>query len=105
MNEPVTRDVIVEVIGAATAALERQLGERFDGLRRHLDEKLLEIGADLDLALDRLDRFETSLGETKALVTKISRERFRDVRREQAATDRIEAIERRLAALEKGTTP
>jgi hypothetical protein len=101
---PAVRAVIIDAVGGLV-----------QGLQRHLDQQILELQADVDLAVDKLDSFEidvkVELKDIKTHVTKLSRERFRDVRREELSRERelsalteIEALKFRVSKLEKGPT-
>lgn len=92
MDEEKMRAVIVEAVGAAFQTLEKRLGERLE-----------DLAVDLEALGARFDYFESELREIKHHVAKLSREDIRDRRRIQSLTERVEALERRLA--ETGKTP
>jgi len=81
------------IFEAVTAAVE--------GLQRHLDEQVLELQADVDSALEKLDAIEIDVKDVRVHVAKLSREQIKDHRRDQALSKRLADIERRLAIVEK----
>jgi hypothetical protein len=93
------------------AMMLETMGGLVQGLQRHLDQQILELQADVDVALDKLDSLAIDVKDTRVQVTKLSRERFRDVRRDELSRERelsnlteIEALKFRVSKLEKGSS-
>lgn len=93
MVEERIRALIVEAIGSAFETLEKRLGERLD-----------ELAIDIEAVNQRLDYFSvelrTDMKEVKHHLAKLSREDIRDRRRIQTQSDRLDALEKRMRALE-----
>lgn len=84
------------------AAVFDAVTEAIAGLQRHIDEQILELQADIDLALDKLDSIEIDLKDTRVQVAKISRELIKDRRRDETTAKRIAEHDRRITSIEKG---
>lgn len=104
------RAVITEAVGAA-----------FKSMQSQVSEQLLELQADVTLALDKLDGLEVDvrdmriqvdqldgkvtglaidMKDTRTQVAKLSREFMKDKLRDEATAKRLTEIERRLAVQE-----
>lgn len=78
------------------------VGGLVQGLQRHLDEQIIELQADVDTALEKLDSLGIDVKETRLHVAKLSREQVKERRRDETVSKRLADIERRLTSIEKG---
>lgn len=94
-TQQVALDAVTKIVSGVTLSLERQLRGQ-----------LVEMQADLDLALDKLDCLEHDVRENRTLSTQIRREMMKDVRRTEAeqkraiaTTTEVEALKYRIGEL------
>lgn len=69
--------MILDTVGALVKALQG-----------HLDDQHLERQADVDLIFDKLDRMDMDVKATRVQVSKLSRERFKEVRQHETIRER-----------------
>lgn len=63
-----------EELQTLRAMLVETVGGAIDGMQRHLDDQILELQADVDSALEKLDSIEIDLRDVKLHVAKLSPE-------------------------------
>lgn len=72
------------------------VSELVAGLQKHLDEQILELQADLDTALDKLDAIGIDTRNVQRQEAKIGREWMKSQRREAELRLRVEELERKV---------
>ena len=92
MSDDTLRELIFDAVTAAVGSLQK-----------HLSDQILELQADVDTALGKLDSIELDVKDTRLQVAKLSREQMKDHRRDESVSKRLGEVERRLSALEKST--
>lgn len=98
------RAMMVEVVGAATAELGRQLGGRIDELGVRLEEVIRRV----DVIVDDLEDVERSLrkelDDLRTRIVQIARRQFREMKAEEDVRVRLGVLEKRLSDLESRGT-
>lgn len=77
------------------------VGGLVQALQQHLDQQILELQADVETALEKLDSIELDVKDTRLQLAKVSREQIKDRRRDEAVAKRLDETDRRLTSLEK----
>lgn len=92
MMEDDLRATMLDVVGSVVRAMEDRLGQRLVDFEKRMDQKLLELEADVALVHDRLDAIEVDVRHGEKHWSRVSRQQMVD-------RVKLERLEKKVSSL------